>query len=453
MIVTLLHDGNNAYLNQYGRVETAYDLGSFDFAISGSDGILLYYPTKFTINDYDVTALSYNLKDDLSGIGSTSIGSIVQIDTSNSNVAAASSTNIVSFGTTYTSAKILVEITGGDGEFEFDELNLIHDGTNIELFELLEYGQLTTGNILSPLSSSGFGTYHPYISGSNVKIDFISNAGIGTTTYINTISVAIANTSSTGIGTIDMKHAILEARTVAISSSSSPTESVILDYQGEYSAAYCLVQVSDLTNNRYQLSEVIIIDDDVFDYPYVTEFANIETHSGLGTIGGRVTGIGQTTQLVFTPLPDIETEVKIYANVLRIQDDDREVLDFNNGTIETVYSNYFGTESDLKRAFNLTHKGFPIFQKNFDASDSSIIDVTNDTIEVPGHFFVTGEKVEYRNSGAGTTTSIGIAATTISGVGLTDKLPSTLYIVKVNENRVKVAASATDALLSIPNVL
>ena len=450
MIVTLLHDGNNAYLNQYGRVETAYDLGSFDFAISGSDGILLYYPTKFTINDYDVTALSYNLKDDLSGIGSTSIGSIVQIDTSNSNVAAASSTNIVSFGTTYTSAKILVEITGGDGEFEFDELNLIHDGTNIEL---LEYGQLTTGNILSPLSSSGFGTYHPYISGSNVKIDFISNAGIGTTTYINTISVAIANTSSTGIGTIDMKHAILEARTVAISSSSSPTESVILDYQGEYSAAYCLVQVSDLTNNRYQLSEVIIIDDDVFDYPYVTEFANIETHSGLGTIGGRVTGIGQTTQLVFTPLPDIETEVKIYANVLRIQDDDREVLDFNNGTIETVYSNYFGTESDLKRAFNLTHKGFPIFQKNFDASDSSIIDVTNDTIEVPGHFFVTGEKVEYRNSGAGTTTSIGIAATTISGVGLTDKLPSTLYIVKVNENRVKVAASATDALLSIPNVL
>lgn len=450
LLVTLLHDNQNAYLNQYGRVETAYDLGSFDFAISGSDGILLYYPTKFTINDYDVTALSYNLKDDLSGIGSTTIGSIVQIDTTNSSVSSASSTNIVSFGTTYTSAKILVEISGGNGEFEFDELNLIHDGTEVEL---LEYGQLTTGNILSPLSSSGFGTYYPYISGSNVKVDFISNAGIGTTTYINTISVAIAGTSVTGIGTLDMKHALLEARTVAISSSSSPTENVILNYDGEYSVAYCLVQVSDTTNSRYQLSEVIIVDDDVFEYPYVTEFGNLETHSGLGTIGGSVTGIGQTTQLLFTPLPDIETEVKIYANILRIQDDDREILDFNNGTIETVYSNYFGTESDLKRAFNLTHKGFPIFKKDFDGSDSAVVDITNDTIEIPGHFFVTGEKVEYRNTGAGTTTSIGIATTTISGIGLTDKLPSTLYIVKVNENKVKVSASATDSLLSIPNVL
>jgi hypothetical protein len=355
MLVTLIHDGLNGYLNQYGRVETAYDLGSFDFAISGSDGILNYYPTRFTINDYDVVTLSYNLKDDLSGIGSTTIGSIVEINTSNSNVAAASTVNIVSLGATYTSAKILVEITGGDGQYELDELNLVHDGTNVEF---LEYGQLTTGNIISPLSSSGYGTYYPYISGSQVKIDFIANAGIGTTTYINTISVGIADTSSSGIGTLEMKHALLKATTTSIASSISPTSNVILDYSGEYSAAYCLVQVTDITNNRHQMSEIIMIDDDVYADPYITEFGNLETYAGLGTVGGSVTGIGETTQLTFTPLPNIETQVKVYANILRIQDDSRDIVDLNNGTIETAYGTYTGTESDLKRAFNLTHKGF-----------------------------------------------------------------------------------------------
>ena len=450
LLVSLIHDGLNGYLNQYGRVETAYDLGSFDFAISGSDGILNYYPTRFTINDYDVVTLSYNLKDDLSGIGSTSIGSIVEINTSNSNVSAASTVNIVSFGTTYTSAKILVEITGGDGQYEFDELNLVHDGTNIEF---LEYGQLTTGNILSPLSSSGYGTYYPYISGSQVKVDFISNAGIGTTTYINTISIGIADTSTSGIGTLEMRHALLKATTTSIASSVSPISSVILDYSGEYSAAYCVVQVTDITNNRHQMSEIVMIDDDVYADPYVTEFGNLETYAGLGTIGGSVTGIGETTQLIFTPLPNIETQVKVYANILRIQDDSRDIVDFNNGTIETVYGNYTGTESDLKRAFNLTHKGAQIFERYFDASSSSVIDISDDTIEIPGHFYVTGEKVTYTNAGAGTTTSVGIATTTISGFGSTDKLPSTLYIVKVNDNKVKVSASATDALLSIPNTL
>jgi hypothetical protein len=450
MIVTLIHDGLNGYLNQYGRVETSYDLGSFDFAISGSDGILNYYPTRFTINDYDVVTLSYNLKDDLSGIGSTTIGSVVEINTSNSSVSAASTVNIVSLGTTYTSAKILVEISAGDGQYELDELNLVHDGTNVEF---LEYGQLTTGDIISPLSSSGYGTYYPYISGSQVKVDFISNAGIGTTTYINTISIGIANTSSSGIGTLEMKHALLKATTTSIASSVSPISSVILDYSGEYSAAYCLVQVTDITNNRHQMSEIIMIDDDVYADPYITEFGNLETYAGLGTVGGSVTGIGETTQLTFTPLPNIETQVKVYANILRIQDDSRDIVDLNNGTIETAYGNYTGTESDLKRAFNLTHKGDPIFERYFDGSDPSIIDTSENTIEIPGHFFVTGEKITYTNAGSGTTTSVGIATTTISGFGSTDKLPSTLYIVKINENKVRVSASATDALLSIPNTL
>ena len=37
LLVTLLYDNDNlAYMNQYGRVESVSDLGSFDFSISGT---------------------------------------------------------------------------------------------------------------------------------------------------------------------------------------------------------------------------------------------------------------------------------------------------------------------------------------------------------------------------------------------------------------------------------
>ena len=41
MLVDVVHDDAQGYINQYARVETQYDQGSFDFGISGSDGQLL----------------------------------------------------------------------------------------------------------------------------------------------------------------------------------------------------------------------------------------------------------------------------------------------------------------------------------------------------------------------------------------------------------------------------
>jgi len=121
---------------------------------------------------------------------------------------------------------------------------------------------------------------------------------------------------------------------------------------------------------------------------------------------------------------------------------------------------YEGTFFDIKRSFYLTHKGIPIFERYFNGSNIGI-GVTNvgivstgkDTIYIPNHFFVTGEEVSYTYSGTGTKNAIGIATTSISGIGLTDKLPSTLYIVKSNDLYVKVSASASESLQTIPTVL
>ena len=442
LVTTLRDDVGNGYLNQYARVESTYDMGSFDLTIDGSEGVLLFYPTKFSVNDFDVTTLSYNINDNLSGIGSTNFGGIIDIK-SNSVLVSSGPTTIVSIANTYRSTKILVSILSDNQQYEFDELTIIHDGTNVEF---LEYGQLTTHS-LDSYSSSGLGTYYPYLSGSELKVDFTPNVGIAVT--INTIQVAFGSTTSVGIGTYDMKHARLEGRSTSIASTSTPSPIIISEYPDIYDAAYFIVQVSDNTNNVHQISEVALIDDgtDV----YITEYANVDTLSGLGTIGAQKTS--SVVDLTFTPLPNIDVDVKVYLNALRYEDDEKDIIDFVNSEIQTDYGTYEGTDRDIKRAFDLTHKNAPIFEKYFAGDSSSVVNVNSDTISIPNHFFVTGEEVRYINAGAGTTQAIGIAATTFAGVGLTDKLPDSVYIVKVDINNIKLARSAEDALNIIPKTL
>ena len=441
MLVTLVHDGFNGYINQYARLENTYDLGSFDFSILGSEGILNFYPINYSINDYDISFISYNLNDNLLGIGSTSIGPAL-ISSASTFVSVGSTTTIVSLPSTYSSVKVLVEITGTDNEFEFDELNIVSNGSNVEF---IEYGQLTTN--LGPYASSGFGSYYPYISGSDLNIDFIPNVGVAVT--VNTIQVSLANTESSGIGTFDMRHARLESRTTSIASSVSPISHVVGDYPDVYDVSYFIAQVYDLTNNENQICELVVIDDD--SETYLVEYGNVETLSGMGTFGTQRTG--SITELVFTPISNIDVQVKVFMNSLRHENDDFDIIDFDNSTIETGYGSYTGTDSDVKRAFNLTHKNTPIFERYFDGSSSDIVDLFNNTIKIPNHFLVSGEKINYYHAGAGTTQAVGIATTTFAGIGSTDKLPSEIYAIKINDNLIKLASSAENALKTIPNIL
>jgi len=453
MAITLVHDGTFAYINQYGRTETVYDLGYFDFTISGSDGQLLFYPTRYTVNDYQLAVISYNLDDNLLGIGTTSIGGVVNIQTSSKEAVGIASTTIVSIGSTYRSVKALIEITGSANEYEFDELNIIHDGTEVYF---TDYGQVTTNP--GSFGISGFGTYYPYISGSNLLVDFIPNPGVAVT--VNTIQVAISSEGVSGIGTIDLKHARLEGRSTTIASSGTPGIHTIGSYPDEYDAAYFVVQVSDTTNGRYQMSEVFVVDDYVSSTAsadtYDTEFGVVETVTGLGTIGSRLigasSGIG-TVELLFTPIAGIDASVKVYMNALRIQDDSRDEISFNNATIRTGFGDYEGTERSIKRDFELTHRNDPIFARDFVGSATSIVNVSSNTIRLPNHFFVTGESVRYTNPGTGSTMSIGIGTTTFSGIGSTDRLPENIFVVKVNDDSIKLASTAENALKVVPETL
>jgi len=473
LVVDLIHDGSFAYINQYARVETAYDQGSFDVSLFGTEGQLLFYPTKSLVNDYHIASLSYNLNDNYLSTGSTSIGGVL-IDSESVIVNSGISTTIVSVGNTYHSLKVLVEIspdvsnpsygstsTFNSTEFEVQELSIVHDESDVSI---LEYGKLITSS--SVPSESGFGTYTAYLDGSNIKVDFNPSADIGTTAVVNTIVVGLSSISS-GISTLDLKHARLQSTTTNITSSGSPTENVIAEYpthvslsEDRYDAGYFMIQVHDTTNNRYEFLEYIVIDDHIegasSGETFATEYGNIQTHSGLGTFGSKVivdsVGLAATTQILFTPLSGIDATVHVYANALRIEDDTKSIISFSNGTLETGSGEYTGTDRDIKRTFNLTHKGDNIFERTFVESG---INTSSNTITIPNHFYVTGEKIEYTCPGIANTESIGIAETTFTSTGLTtDLLPSEgIFVVKINDNTIKLSRNAEDALSFSPKTL
>lgn len=452
LIVSLLHDGQYGYLNQYGRVETYLDLGSFDFSISGDQGQLNFYPIKYSVNNYDISCVSHDLKSTVTGIGQSSLGDVVNIQTNQASLSSgtSSATTIVSIADTYRSSKVLVEIGGTDGSYyEFDELNIIHDGTNIDL---LEYGQLTSDTLVSG-SSSGLGTYIPYFDGSTLKIDFKPNSPLSVNVNINSLIISIASSTSgsVGIGTEELNVAYISSGIATIASSPTPSEIVITEYPNNHSCSYYIVSIEDTTNQRYQMSEVVVIDDGT--QASITEYGILQTHSSLGTIGAGVTTSG--TQITFTPIPNINAEVRIFQNALSLEKENisKNSIDLNNAEITSGFGIYEGTERSIRRSFDLTHNQNPIFLRYFNGNNSDIVDINADTITIPDHYFVSGEKVTYSYAGAGTTQAIGIAQTVIAGIGTTDKLPPTVYIVKLNESKVKLSATAEDALKSVPITL
>lgn len=350
---------------------------------------------------------------------------------------------------------MLVEVKTVDGEYEFDEFTILHDGTNVDL---LEYGQLSTTNEEDWSGGSGFGTYHPYIDGSTIKVDFIPNVSVASS--VNTIAVAISS-EGVGVGSFAFNHAEIGALSTSIAASGSPTENSIAEYNnGTYNGAYFVVQVSDPDNNHHQVSELMLIDNGP-DYAntFLTEYGLLTSTdaplSGLGTFGASVSG--DVVSLVFTPNSGINAEVRTFYNYMKYLDPslDTVSLDYTNAYLDTQYGGYTGTNADIMRAFRLQYGGYDVFERYIDSTDEDIIgsgsslEVPN-AITIPNHFFVTGEELTYSNPGAGTTQSIGIASTNVTGIGITDKLPSSVYAIKVDSNKIRLTDTAEKALKSVP---
>jgi len=110
-------------------------------------------------------------------------------------------------------------------------------------------------------------------------------------------------------------------------------------------------------------------------------------------------------------------------------------------SIDTTYiPNIFGRTS-----FPLKHNGNPIFYKTFAGTDSTVVDIENDTIKVQNHFFKTGEKLRYGFVGSGGS-KIGISSLSPGVSGITTYLPEIVYPIVVDKDTIRVALAASLAL-------
>ena len=459
-IVSLLQDGQISFMNQYGRMVSVGDLADFDFKVAGTQGSLQFFPINFAVNDYQIVSLAYHLDDNVVGLGTSIVLGNGGVDIRTNSVAvpagAGSRTTVVSTAATTRSMKVMALISDPDSnDHQYDELNIIHDDTEVSV---TEFGRLVSNENSTSFTGPGFGTYYPYIDSNTLKVDFIPSVGVALTS--NTLKIGFGTDGISGISTDEMKHALLEGRSTSIASSGTPGITTVGDYDAVFDSAYFMVSITDKTNNTYEMRELILMDTDsnengtgdveVQDFGIVETDTTMPYVSGLGTFGARINS-GGGVSITFTPEANIDVDVKTYMTALRLEDDAKDQRSFGNGLFVSNFARYEGTENSVKKTFTLEHRSAPIFEKYFLGNDSNIVSISANTITLPNHFFVSGEKIRYDRNG-GITSSIGIGLTNISGVGNTEFLPinTDIFAIKIDDEKIQLASTAENALKKIP---
>jgi len=530
-ILSVLTDGSELYLNQYGKMFTEDELGSFDIIKVEDQAVLEFYPLDGRNTEYQYSFISYDTKQNIFDSDSYNFGNTVNVSSDFSTVGAASSQVIYQIPQNYTSAKILVELSSPTGEnYEYNEINLVYDGSEVNFSE---FGRITSSNDQYK-NLVGIGTYDVISTGSGLDLIFYSD--ISSPLNCNTFGVSIASTNSSAISARPLRYANVGSKTVSIASSSEPTAEFVASYSLNYNFAYFVVQITDVTNNEIQLSEIAVLNNEITST--IIEYGNVYSNNSLGDFNSTVS---TSVELLFTPNPDIDVSITLLQHsVSYLQFASFPVsISFKNAELSTGISK-FSSSSDLnfKKDFDLTHKFAPIFERRFNGSveyttsNLSGVDLENDLIYIPGHFFNSGEKVTYKSdlfsfiqlsttelsstAGVGTNiinvnsvigieandyfsdsyipiisingnsvslastisseitvgsavtfyglfesdstevstlSSIGIANTYISGIGITDKLSGDLYVYKFDNKFIGLCTSPSDALATSPNLI
>ena len=441
-IVSILQNKGIGYISQYASIESYPYLGYFDYTITSEGWDLLFYPVKFELNVYDVSSSAINI---LSGISSTALdayGDISYTVGGHQDIPANTKTTVVSFGTTYRAAKIIALFDGENNLTYGAELNVVHDGTDCYQVET----NAITEN--QGLTGVGFGTFNSTISGSNVIIEFTPDSSVGSAMTCTTASILISDSDTTP-GDQYLNVSKIGSSYNTIAASGSPTANIIASYDSPSESAYYLFSVKDTTNNRYELFEFAALNSSSNEC-YV-EWANLDTGGHIGTVGA-ISNSGGGLDIVYTPDPNINVDVRSYFTEMLIFDENTrsDNIDLENVQVTTDGGDYQGTLLDIKTAFELRHNGLGIFKRVFDGTDSTIVNTNTNQITIPNHFFVTGEAVEYGHPGTGTTAAIQIANTTFPGIGATERLPQNVFVIKDDESKIRLATTAENALSQVP---
>jgi len=446
-IVGSLTNGTELFINNYAKVFTADELGTFDVVVSpdGSNN-LQFFPLDGRINEYNYSFITYDIKRNVEDTSNFLLGDIVSIGSSYSEISAGGSGVISKISTDYTSSKVLVEVSSSNNFYEYTEITLVVD-SNLNDVIISDFGKIVFDD--DP-TVAGIGTFNAFISGSEVNLEYYPDHATLGDCKINTINIGIANTNFSQEGTINLRSGSLQSIKTEITASPTPSANVVGSYSEDFQSSYIIAQVTNLDTGDLEFLELFVVNNntDVF----FVEYGNIVTSSFLGSFS---TNKSTNTEILFTPIENANIEVVLFLNNITFIEFSNfpPQLDLENSSISSGNA-IFG--SGDKTSFDLKYQGDFIFEKLFRGDLPEKVNLDKDSIRIPNHFFVTGEQISYRSNNfdpENTSSSIGIAPTTISGVGLTDKLSGDLYVYKVDNSNIKFASSAQNALAQVPELL
>ena len=468
IIELLIDNDGNGYIQEYATVDGSEDLrGYFDFRALGSEGQLLFYPEKYDTNDYDIHGLVYNVDRDIHSavgistlVGITTVADIVQLAARGGKINPGVTTAVDIYSIDLTSMdaghKFMFQMSAGE-KHEVLNLNALHN--NGESY-LVEFGNMSN---LDPSSTTatvdGIGTFSARVDSNIFYINCTPSSDVvGTGITFNIFGQCFVGGASTiGIATIQLTTGDLRAQYTDVPSEASPGITTIANFGNnstvDEDGAHVLFHIHDVTNDKFELLEGIFMVDTNGE-TYQTLFGNLETdsdnfHQGIGTISSNIVGTKYNVTYVPPPLTNVRVKTLV-TSAAHTKGGVESLFNLNlvDTKIDTFDGTYTNTQADVRRAFGLFHGGDPIFERSFDSTDPLIVDTNNDLIVIPNHFFTSGERLSYNPTGSGTTSSIGIGTTTISGYGSTDKLPEYVYAIKVDDKSIRLAGSAEDALVS-----
>lgn len=454
IIVNLLQDGNSGFLNQYARVSTISNQGYFDFTIFNNNGFLQFFPEEFEFSDYDISGISLNIGDDLVGIATTAWGNVATIETETVTISSGSTSGvpikIFTQSQDYRSSKYIITIESNDSEFiQSDEFNVINAVSDV-LYT--QFGSLETSTFGADVSS-GFATYYPVLNGSEIDFYVVPNSNTLQDYKLNIVSTNISNDNFTNVGIVTLTTSSIFSSYSQIAGSPTTGVTTVITTSPSYKTFYILASIEDTTNNIYEFRELVVVRNS--SEVYFTEFGTVISDeslrpTGIGTFSGSIDSITDDTYIEFEPLPNRNVEIRCLTYAIELLDllKSGDSVDLDESNIAVLFGEYTGTENDVRRSFELKYKDIPIFEREFNAEDTSVVLLEENSILIPNHFFNSGEKIFYSypsTSFAFPTHAIGITTTVISGIS-TDKLPSELYAIKVNNSKIRLAATAEDAL-------
>ena len=209
------------------------------------------------------------------------------------------------------------------------------------------------------------------------------------------------------------------------------------------------------TNGMYETFEAAVLNSE--NNEAVVDFGEVGINTtSLGTVG--VSSVGGNS-LNLTYFSEHAANAIVFGIELQIFDNVEVAANLPLGTVEVLSNRgrYVGTKLDLQTAFDLKHNEAPIFRKQFfgnkdEGTGGNGVNIARNTVNIPDHFFVTGEKVNYSFQGAGSVNAVGIEQTVVAGIGTTDKLPQELFVVKFGDDGLRFAESAEKALKKNPEV-